>query len=50
MLRFKKGTLNLQAIPSTLVLDREGKIAARSLAALSEEKLRSMIDPVLAEK
>ena len=36
--------------PSTLVLDREGKIAARSLAALSEEKLRSMIDPVLAEK
>ena len=50
MLRFKKGTLNLQAIPSTLVLDRDGKIAARSLAALSEEKLRSMIDPVLAEK
>jgi thiol-disulfide isomerase/thioredoxin len=50
MLRFEKGTLNPQAIPSTLVLDREGKIAARSLAALSEEKLRSMIDPVLAEK
>ncbi|MFG2134567.1 TlpA family protein disulfide reductase [Streptomyces sp. NPDC048751] len=50
MLRFKKGTLNPQAIPSTLVLDREGKIAARSLAALSEDKLRSMIDPVLAEK
>ncbi|MCX4764150.1 TlpA family protein disulfide reductase [Streptomyces sp. NBC_01275] len=50
MLRFKKGTLNLQAIPSTLVLDRDGKIAARSLAALSEDKLRSMIAPVLAEK
>ncbi|MFF3845450.1 TlpA family protein disulfide reductase [Streptomyces sp. NPDC002328] len=50
MLRFEKGTLNPQAIPSTLVIDREGKIAARSLAALSEEKLRSMIDPVLAEK
>ncbi|GKQ39626.1 TlpA disulfide reductase family protein [Streptomyces sp. A012304] len=50
MLRFEKGTLNLQAIPSTLVLDRDGKIAARSLAALSEDKLRSMIDPVLAEK
>ncbi|MCX4882750.1 MULTISPECIES: TlpA disulfide reductase family protein [unclassified Streptomyces] len=50
MLRFKKGTLNPQAIPSTLVLDREGKIAARSLAALTEEKLRRMIDPVLAEK
>ncbi|MFI2436859.1 TlpA family protein disulfide reductase [Streptomyces sp. NPDC018693] len=50
LLRFEKGTLNLQAIPSTLVLDRDGKIAARSLAALSEEKLRKMIDPVLAEK
>jgi thiol-disulfide isomerase/thioredoxin len=50
MLRFKKGTLNPQAVPSTLVLDREGGIAARSLAALSEDKLRSMIAPVLAEK
>ncbi|MCH0563162.1 MULTISPECIES: TlpA disulfide reductase family protein [unclassified Streptomyces] len=50
MLRFKKGTLNPQAIPSTLVLDRDGGIAARSLAALSEDKLRSMIAPVLAEK
>ncbi|MEV1064322.1 TlpA disulfide reductase family protein [Streptomyces sp. NPDC050263] len=50
MLRFAKGTLNPQAIPSTLVIDREGKIAARSLAALSEERLRKMIAPVLAEK
>lgn len=50
MLRFEKGTLNPQAIPSTLVIDRDGKIAARSLQALSEKKLRKMIDPVLAEK
>ncbi|MEU5522431.1 TlpA disulfide reductase family protein [Streptomyces sp. NPDC047860] len=50
MLRFEKGTLNPQAVPSTLVFDRDGKIAARSLQALSEEKLRKMIDPVLAEK
>ncbi|MFD7873670.1 TlpA family protein disulfide reductase [Streptomyces sp. NPDC059766] len=51
MLRFAKGgTLNPQAIPSTLVIDRDGKIAARSLSALSEEKLRKMISPVLAEK
>ncbi|MFF4586576.1 TlpA family protein disulfide reductase [Streptomyces sp. NPDC000345] len=50
LLRFDKGTLNPQAIPSTLVIDREGRIAARSLAALSEEKLRKMITPVLAEK
>ncbi|MEH0546094.1 TlpA disulfide reductase family protein [Streptomyces sp. B21-105] len=50
ILRFRKGTLSPQAIPSTLVVDREGKIAARSLAALSEEKLRKMIAPILAEK
>ncbi|MET9253137.1 TlpA family protein disulfide reductase [Streptomyces sp. NPDC048182] len=50
MLRFKKGTLNPQAVPSTLVIDRDGKIAARSLQALSEEKLRKMLAPVLAEK
>ncbi|WP_458245087.1 TlpA family protein disulfide reductase [Streptomyces sp. MAI_2237] len=50
MLRFKKGTLNPQAIPSTLVLDRQGRIAARSLTGLSEDKLRGMIDTVLAEK
>ncbi|MFE6287945.1 TlpA family protein disulfide reductase [Streptomyces sp. NPDC057877] len=50
MLRFAKGTLNPQAIPSTLVLDRDGKIAARTLQALSEKKLREMLDPVLAEK
>lgn len=50
MLRFPKGTLNPQAIPSTIVLDKEGRIAARALVALNEEKLRSMIDPILAEK
>ncbi|MCX5405394.1 TlpA family protein disulfide reductase [Streptomyces sp. NBC_00335] len=50
MLRFPKGTLNPNAIPSTLVLDKDGKIASRTLAALSEAKLRSMIDPLLAEK
>ncbi|MFJ5529435.1 TlpA family protein disulfide reductase [Streptomyces sp. NPDC093261] len=50
MLRFKKGTLNPQAIPSTLVLDRNGKIAARTLQPLTEDKLREMVDPVVAEK
>ncbi len=50
MLRFEKGTLNPKAIPSTLVIDRDGKVAARSLQALTEEKLRKMIEPVLAEK
>ncbi|MEX0170469.1 TlpA family protein disulfide reductase [Streptomyces sp. LMG1-1-1.1] len=47
---FPKGTLNPQAIPSTVVLDKEGRIAARSLMALDEKKLRSMIEPLLKEK
>ncbi|MEU3985866.1 TlpA disulfide reductase family protein [Streptomyces sp. NPDC026672] len=50
MLRFKKGTLNPQLIPSTLVLDRQGRIAARALQALSEDDLVKMIKPVVAEK
>ncbi|AEM80511.1 TlpA family protein disulfide reductase [Streptomyces violaceusniger] len=50
MLRFPKGSLNPQAIPSTIVLDREGRIAARALTPLSEERLRSMITPLIAEK
>ncbi|MFJ9680867.1 TlpA family protein disulfide reductase [Streptomyces sp. NPDC101194] len=50
MLRFPKGTLRPQAIPSTVVLDRDGKIAARSLTALDSDKLHKMIDPLIAEK
>jgi peroxiredoxin len=49
MLRFEKGTLNPQAIPSTLIIDREGKVAARTLQALSEEKLRKMLEPYLKD-
>ncbi|SFL71707.1 TlpA family protein disulfide reductase [Streptomyces pini] len=50
LLRFPKGSLNPQAIPSTLVLDREGRIAARALKPLGEEELRSMIEPLIKEK
>ena len=50
LLRFEKGSLNPQLIPSTLVIDREGKLAARTQQALSEEKLRKMLKPILAEK
>ncbi|NML54926.1 TlpA family protein disulfide reductase [Streptomyces sp. R302] len=47
---FPKGTLSPKGIPSTVVLDKEGKIAARALMAVDEAKLRSMIDPLLKEK
>ncbi|MYS13155.1 redoxin family protein [Streptomyces sp. SID4982] len=50
MLRFEKGTLNPQLIPSTLILDRDGKVAARALEALDDTALLKMLKPVLAEK
>ncbi|MBL1105464.1 TlpA family protein disulfide reductase [Streptomyces sp. 5-8] len=50
MLRFKKGTLNPQLVPSTLVIDRHGKVASRALEALDDKGLQDMIKPVLAEK
>ncbi|RBM17892.1 TlpA disulfide reductase family protein [Streptomyces sp. PT12] len=50
LLEFPRGSLNPQAIPSTLVIDREGRIAARALKALTEEELRAAIAPVMAEE
>ncbi|MGW1377676.1 TlpA family protein disulfide reductase [Streptomyces sp. NPDC002446] len=50
MLRFPKGSLNPQAIPSTIAIDRHGKIAARSLGPLTGDELRKMVDPLIAEK
>ncbi|GAA3103990.1 TlpA family protein disulfide reductase [Streptomyces echinatus] len=50
MLRFEKGTLNPQLVPSTLVIDRHGKVASRALEALDDTGLEDMIKPVLAEK
>ncbi|GAB2582742.1 hypothetical protein GCM10027168_14310 [Streptomyces capparidis] len=44
------GSVPPQTIPTTLVLDREGKIAVRALKPLGEEDLREMLDPVIAEK
>lgn len=37
------------AVPVTLVLDREGRVAARVLGAVRETTLRTLLDTVLAE-
>lgn len=50
VLRFPKNALSLQTIPSTVVLDRDGKIAVSALKELGEDDLRAMIKPVVAEK
>jgi peroxiredoxin len=39
-----------QAIPSTLVIDRQGRVAARALGKVSESSVRGMVEPLLTEK
>lgn len=50
LLKFPKGSLNVQAIPTTIILDREGRIAARAIQALTSDQLTKLLDPVVAEK
>ncbi|WBB63924.1 TlpA disulfide reductase family protein [Streptomyces sp. WMMC500] len=50
ILKFPKNSLSPQAIPSTLILDRQGKIAVRALKPLSEKELREALEPVIEEK
>ncbi|MFE7117983.1 TlpA family protein disulfide reductase [Streptomyces sp. NPDC057654] len=50
LLRFPKGSLNPQFIPSTIFIDRDGKIAARAPQALSVDDLHKTLDPLVAEK
>ncbi len=42
-------TLPPQSIPSTVLVDAEGRVAARALGAVSEAQLRGLIDAVLGE-
>ncbi|MFJ9520856.1 TlpA family protein disulfide reductase [Kitasatospora sp. NPDC101801] len=49
ILKFPKGSLNPQSIPTTIVVDRQGKLAARAMRPLSTEDLERLIAPVLAE-
>ncbi|MGW4804746.1 TlpA disulfide reductase family protein [Kitasatospora sp. NPDC004272] len=50
ILRFPKGNLSPQAIPSTMVIDRNGRMAARVFGGRSSDVLDSMIRPVVAEQ
>ncbi|MFC1403416.1 MULTISPECIES: TlpA disulfide reductase family protein [Streptacidiphilus] len=50
LLSFPRGALDPQFIPDTFVLDRQGRIAARALKAVSASELNRMLAPVLAEK
>ncbi|WP_042381454.1 TlpA family protein disulfide reductase [Streptacidiphilus melanogenes] len=49
LLSLPPGTVNPQAIPSTLVLDRRGRVAVRALQPLTSAQLTSLLAPVLGE-
>jgi thiol-disulfide isomerase/thioredoxin len=49
LLRFRD-SLPPQAIPSTVVIDREGRVAARIVGATTYTKLRRLLDEILAER
>ncbi|MDH6145081.1 thiol-disulfide isomerase/thioredoxin [Kitasatospora sp. GP30] len=50
ILKFPKGSLNPQSIPTTVVIDRQGRLAARAMKGLTPDELDSMVSPILAEK
>ncbi len=50
LVKFPRGSLPPQSIPTTLIIDRHGKIAVRALKALSEDELRKALAPIVAEK
>jgi peroxiredoxin len=45
-----QGTVPLQAVPTTVLLDREGRVAARILGLADPSTLRTLVDDLLAEQ
>ncbi|QMU71134.1 TlpA disulfide reductase family protein [Streptacidiphilus sp. P02-A3a] len=50
LLQFPAGTVDPQSVPSTVVIDRQGRVAARVLDSMTSTELAQVIAPVLAEK
>lgn len=44
-----QGAVPVQAVPTTVVVDREGRVAARILGLADSSTLRALVDDVLAE-
>gem|GEM_PF-19067 len=44
------GVVPIRAVPTTVILDREGKVAARVLGQVDKTTLNAMLDEVLAEE
>ncbi|MFD4398970.1 TlpA family protein disulfide reductase [Kitasatospora sp. NPDC059811] len=50
LLKFPKGSLSLQSLPTTLIVDRDGKLAARAVGGTTQDALESILQPVVAEQ
>ncbi|MGW7437868.1 TlpA family protein disulfide reductase [Streptomyces sp. NPDC054849] len=50
LLRFPPALLNAQAVPSTLVIDRRGRIAVSIGGAITDEELRPLLARVVEEE
>ncbi|MDH6121306.1 TlpA disulfide reductase family protein [Kitasatospora sp. GAS204B] len=50
ILKFPKGSLNPQSVPTTMVIDRQGRLAARAMKPMSVYDLDTMLTPLLAEQ
>ena len=44
-----QGVVPVQAVPTTVLLDRDGMVAARVLGVLDDSTLRSLVDDLLDE-
>ena len=47
LLRIPRGIVNPRAYPFTLVVDRQGRIAAARMGQISRAELTALIDPLL---
>ncbi|GJF31459.1 hypothetical protein KNE206_41590 [Kitasatospora sp. NE20-6] len=50
ILKFPKGSLNPKFIPTTIVIDQNGRLAARAFGAQSADTVEAMLRPILAEQ
>ena len=49
MIAERHETLPPAAIPSTIVIDRQGRVAGRAIGEVDRSRLLGMIEPILAE-
>jgi len=44
-----RDTLPMTAIPTTVVIDKQGRVAARALGELDESRIKGLVEPLLRE-